>query len=297
MSSRPSHARPDGHAYLSLQNEARRSRRSTQDLLRLYALEGFLARLAASPHANQLVLKGGVLLAAYGLRRPTRDIDLQARQISNDIATVLNLARAIAMIDVMDGLVFEGESATAETIRDDDDYQGVRISLTASLATARISLHIDVNVGDPITPHPEVVVLPGLVGRSVELLGYPLSMVHAEKLVTAIDRGVTNTRWRDFADVFMLSGHHQANAVELRASMESVAGYRNVALRELSGILADWPDQAQPRWAVWLRKQHMPSDIPPQFGDVVAAVCAFADPVLMGNTRGTTWDPAQRVWR
>jgi hypothetical protein len=44
--------------------------------MRLYALEGLLARLAISRHSTQLILKGGVLLAAYATRRATRDIDL-----------------------------------------------------------------------------------------------------------------------------------------------------------------------------------------------------------------------------
>ena len=99
MTSRPTHATTDGHAYLSLQNLARQNRQNTDDLLRLYALEGFLARLATSRHAPKLVLKGGVLLAAYGLRRATRDIDLQARQIPNDTDTVLEIAREVAAVD------------------------------------------------------------------------------------------------------------------------------------------------------------------------------------------------------
>lgn len=152
MSSRPTHATTDGHVYLNLQNQARQSRRNTQDLHRLYALEGFLARLATSRHETQLVLKGGVLLAAYGLRRATRDIDLQARQVPNDTATVLEIACDIAAMDLDDGLVYHTDTATAEAIRDDDTYQGVRVTLSAALATARISLHIDVNVGDPIWP-------------------------------------------------------------------------------------------------------------------------------------------------
>jgi Nucleotidyl transferase AbiEii toxin, Type IV TA system len=67
---------PSGDAYLDLQNQARRTRRQTQELLQLYVLEGFLARLAASAMRERLVLKGGILLAAFGSRRPTRDVDL-----------------------------------------------------------------------------------------------------------------------------------------------------------------------------------------------------------------------------
>ena len=111
MNSRPTHATTDGHTYLRLQSLARDTRRNTQDLLRLYVLEGFLARLATSGHASRLVLKGGVLLAAYGLRRATRDIDLQARHVPNDIETVLEIAREVAGAHLDDGIIFETESA------------------------------------------------------------------------------------------------------------------------------------------------------------------------------------------
>jgi len=296
MNSRPTHATTDGHVYLSLQNRARQSRRNTQDLLRLYALEGFLARLATSTHETQLVLKGGVLLAAYGLRRATRDIDFQARQVPNDTATVLKIACDVAAIDLNDGLIYQTDTATAETIRDDDTYQGVRVTLSAELATARISLHIDVNVGDPIWPSPGLITIPGLLGRSIELHGYPLSMVHAEKLVTAIDRGTTSTRWRDFADVYMLSGHHATDAAELRTSIGKVAEYRSVELQPLARLLDGWADRAQPRWGVWLRKQDLPSDVPAQFTEVIAAVTSFADPILTGEIAEATWNPNGRTW-
>ncbi|MHB1433262.1 MAG: nucleotidyl transferase AbiEii/AbiGii toxin family protein [Streptosporangiaceae bacterium] len=84
---------PSGDAYLDLQNQARRSRRPTQELLQLYVLEGFLARLAASEVCGSFVLKGGVLLAAFGARRPTKDVDLAALDVANDTGTVLELVR------------------------------------------------------------------------------------------------------------------------------------------------------------------------------------------------------------
>lgn len=85
MTALPTRATVAGRAYLDLQNLARRSGRPTDELHQIYALEGFLARLAISPYADKLVLKGGVLLAAYAARRPTRDVDLQGRWISNNV--------------------------------------------------------------------------------------------------------------------------------------------------------------------------------------------------------------------
>lgn len=96
MTIRPTRATTDGRIYLDLQNLARRTSRPTDELHQLYALEGFLARLAESPHAANLVLKGGVLLAAYGTRRPTRDVDLQGRRLQNDTEHVLHIMREVA---------------------------------------------------------------------------------------------------------------------------------------------------------------------------------------------------------
>lgn len=74
------HETPANDAYLNLRAQSRRLQRPFEELLTFYVLEGFLARLAASTYADRFVLKGGVLLAAWGQRRPTRDIDLAAGQ-------------------------------------------------------------------------------------------------------------------------------------------------------------------------------------------------------------------------
>ena len=178
-SRRPTRATVEGRAYLDLQNLARRQQRPTDELHQLYALEGFLTRLSRPPHADRLVLKGGVLLAAYDARRPTRDIDVQAREIAGSRDDVLQLVCDIAAGAVDDGLVFDTDAATADVIRDDDEYSGVRVTLTATLASAQLRLHIDVNIGDPIWPAPRTVHLPRLLGGSITLTGYPLTMVYA----------------------------------------------------------------------------------------------------------------------
>jgi len=143
-SRRPTRATVEGRAYLDLQNLARTQHRPTDELHQLYALEGFLARLATSPHADKFVLKGGVLLAAYDARRPTRDVDLQGNAITGETEHVLILVREIAAIGLDDGLVFDTGTASAESIRDEDQYSGVRVSLTATLSTAKLALHVDI---------------------------------------------------------------------------------------------------------------------------------------------------------
>lgn len=91
-------------------------------------------------------------------------------------------------------------------LRDEADYTGVRVTLTAQLASARIPLHVNVNFGDPIWPEPSNAALPLLLGGTLQVRGYPDHMVLAEKIVTAVDRGSANTRWRDFVDIAAIIG-------------------------------------------------------------------------------------------
>nr|WP_275941212.1 nucleotidyl transferase AbiEii/AbiGii toxin family protein [Planosporangium flavigriseum] len=77
--------------------------------------------------------------------------------------------------------------------------------------------------------------------------GYPIPMVHAEKVVTAISRGTANTRWRDFGDIYVLSGLHTVTASDLRQAMMAVAGHRGVELWSLTVVLEGYDVLAQSR--------------------------------------------------
>ena len=295
---RPTRGTTAGAAYLDLQNQARRTHRPTQELLQLYVLEGFLARLAASDVRERLVLKGGVLLAAFDTRRATGDVDLAALQLANDTATVLELVRSVLAVPLPedDGIEFFPDTATAVTIREEDEYSGVRVRVEARLATAELPFHVDVNVGDPIWPAPTTIALPRLRGGApIELSGYPMSMVHAEKIVTAIQRGTANTRWRDFGDVWTLSRRHPIVAEELREAIDVVARHRSAELTPLADALDGYAELAQAAWAQWRRRSNS-DHLPERFADVLAAVIAFADPVLSGAAAGVIWNPNIAAW-
>lgn len=285
-----------GRAYLDVQNLARRTRRPTAELLHAYALEGFLDRLTRSPEAGGLVLKGGVLLAAFAARRPTRDIDLAARDLPGEVDDALAMVRRIAAVEADDGLVFDPEAATATSIRDEDQYAGVRVSLPCTLASARIRFHVDVNVGDPIWPAPGLVELPRVLGGTLQITGYPLTMVYAEKIVTAVARGLANTRWRDFADVYLLSRTHDADGVQLATGITRVAEHRQVTLSPLATALAGFPRLAQSRWAAWRRRQLLDGMLPEDFAEVLNAVTAFADPCLRADSDPGVWDATAQRW-
>jgi predicted nucleotidyltransferase component of viral defense system len=273
-----------GRAYLDVQNLARRSGRPTDELLHLYALEGFLARLSGSADSDRLVLKGGMLLAVWDARRPTRDIDLAGRRLLGEVDAVRDLVRTVAALQVDDGLDFDPRGVAAGMIRDEHEYAGVRVTVPGRLARAVIRFHVDVNIGDPIRPPPVPVDLPRLLGGDpVRILGYPLAMVLAEKLVTMVERAEANTRWRDFADVYQLTRDQAVPQAELREAIDTVAAFRGVRLHPLASLLGTYLRLAQDRWFAWRRKQALERALPEDFGAVLRAVAAFADPFLTEN--------------
>jgi hypothetical protein len=111
---------------------ARREGRPADELLTLYVLERFLYRLSVSAHSDVLVLKGGMLLSAFGQRRPTRDIDLLAKTTSNEPAAIATLVREIAAIEVEDGVVYETSQLTTRMIREQDLHAALRGSDAAN---------------------------------------------------------------------------------------------------------------------------------------------------------------------
>ena len=161
MTPSPSRNDPAGAAYLDLRKLARADGRPTDELIQLYALEGFLGRLAASPHNESLVLKGGVLLAAFDIRRPTRDIDFAAVTIDGDAEHIRQVVYDVLAVKQDDGLTFDIPRTAVEPIRDDELYPCVRAMIRATLATAKIRFHIDVNIGDPLWPKPRRLPSPG----------------------------------------------------------------------------------------------------------------------------------------
>ena len=296
--SRVTRGTPSGDAYLDIQNEARRSGRPTQELLQLYVLEGFLARLALSGLRDRFVLKGGVLLAAFDSRRPTKDVDLAGLDVANDTDAVLDLVRQVLAVEPQsdDGIEFVADTATAEVIREEDDYSGVRVHVEAHLASAKLPFHVDVNVGDPIWPSSTIVSVPRLRGgEPIELRGYPMHMVHAEKIVTALQRGTANTRWRDFGDIWSLSRHHAVTADDLGHAIAEVATHRNASIRRLGEVLEGYAELGQARWFGWRRRSNS-DHLPEQLGAVLVAVIDFADPVLTGVVAGKAWNVDSRAW-
>jgi hypothetical protein len=121
-------------------------------------------------------------------------------------------------------------------------------------------------------------------------------MVLAEKIVAAVQRGTANTRWRDFADLHLLSDRHDVDGEQLSAAVTTVARYRGAVLTPLRDLLADYAPTAQSRWAAWRRRQQLDDRLPEAFTELLGYVIAFADPVLTNTATTKMWTSATRHW-
>ena len=285
-----------GPQYLNLQQIAKITGRPLHELLQMHVLESFVERLSRSVHHDSFVLKGGVLLPAYLSRRPTRDVDLQSLSLSHEIDEVAYRLRDVATFALDDGTILSSDFLDVRVIRDDEVYSGLRFKVDARVATARIRFHIDISFGDPIFPRPQVIELPRLIGNSIRILGYPLEMVLAEKIVTAVQRSTFNTRWRDFVDVLVITRRHVIDGSRTIDSVNRVADFRRVRRQPLESLLSGIGATAEPRWSQWREKQRLAEFVPESFDVVVREFIHFAGPVVVGSAAGQRWSPLSREW-
>lgn len=188
-----------------IRNLSKKKSADAQILMRNYMMERFLERISLSEYKNQFILKGGMLVAAMvGLdARATMDLDATIKGTNVSVEDVEMIISQIISIPLDDGVSFRVKRISE--IMEEADYPGVRVSLETKFDGVITPLKIDISTGDVITPR-EIKYKFNLMleDRTIEVWAYNLETVLAEKLETVISRNVTNTRMRDFYDIYIL---------------------------------------------------------------------------------------------
>lgn len=186
-----------------IRNLSREKSADAQLLMRNYMMERFLERISLSEYRDKFILKGGMLVAAMvGLdARSTMDLDATVKGANVNVEDIENLISAIVSVPIDDGVKFQLKSISE--IMDEAEYPGIRVSMTTTFDGVVTPLKIDISTGDAITPR-EVRYSFKLMleNRSIDIWAYNLETVLAEKLETIITRTTTNTRMRDFYDIY-----------------------------------------------------------------------------------------------
>jgi len=155
-----------------------------QLVLTRFVLERLLYRLGRSDFRDRFILKGAMLFSLWGgtPHRVTRDIDLLGFGEST-VARLVQVFQEICLIRAeVDGVGFLSESVRGNEIREEQEYDGVRITLEARLGVARIPVQVDIGFGDAITPAAEYAEYPTTLDFPAPYLRiYPRETVVAEK--------------------------------------------------------------------------------------------------------------------
>ncbi len=203
--------------------------------LQRYAAERFLYRLGACRHRESFVLKGAMLFALWGgsMYRATRDLDLTGYG-RNEMQWLTEAIREICTTPCpTDGVTFDPGTVEAEPIRDDSDYGGFRVRLSASLDGARIRLQVDVGFGNAIVPGAQEEKYPTLLnGPPPTIRAYPREAVVAEKLHAMVVLGSATSRLKDFYDLYVLSGLFPFAGETLTQSIAATFERRRTAVSE-----------------------------------------------------------------
>ncbi len=123
-----------------------------QLIIRNYVMGRFLVRVSNSNYRNNLVLKGGTLIASIiGIdKRSTMDIDTTLVNMEMNENQISVMLKEILSVKSNDNIIFEVLSI--ETIMEDFDYPGIRVKLNAQIDRMRIPLILDFSTGDVLTP-------------------------------------------------------------------------------------------------------------------------------------------------
>jgi predicted nucleotidyltransferase component of viral defense system len=267
-----------------------------------FVAERMLFRLSVSEHANSFVLKGALLFLLWSDRpyRPTRDVDLLGYGESS-VGALENIFRDVCRVPVVeDGLVFDAVSVQGAGIREDQEYEGVRITLTARLGNARVPLQIDIGFGDAITPGVEAVEFPLLLTTptlpAAKLKAYPRETVIAEKVEAMVSLGMANSRMKDFYDLFTLAQNFPFDGTVLVRAVQNTFERRATPLPDAAPIALTVEfstDAAKTsQWRNFLKRvsSHTAG---PDLATVIDHLSRFLLPVL---TAAKTRDEFQKSW-
>lgn len=281
-----------------LQNKAKETNRLYAEVLQYYGMERFLYRFSQSDYAEQFILKGALMFTVWDVpaRRTTVDIDFLAR-FDNQVKNIEGVIRNVCKIKVpADGLVFDDKTVNGRRIKEDADYEGVRVKFFGFLEKSEIQMQIDVGFGDVIVPKPSIIDYPTILNfPAPHLQGYTFESVVAEKFEAMIKLGLLNSRMKDFYDIWLMTRQMNFEGKKLAAAIKATFENRETPLPAKAPFFAEEIyDEKSDRAAMWrafLRKKQI--KIAP---DSLAKVARAIEDFLLEPVKSITGKETIEKW-
>ncbi len=254
-----------------LQNKAKETNRPFAEVLQYYGMERFLYRFSRSKYTDSFVLKGALLFTVWQIpeRRTTLDIDFLAHY-DNQVASIEAVMRDICNVSVdPDGLVFDSKNIQGRKIKEDADYEGVRLKFLGFLERSRIPMQIDVGFGDIVYPKTKEIDYPVILNfPKPHLKGYPVESVVSEKFEAMVKLGLLNSRMKDFYDIWLMMRQFNFSGSNLTEALKVTFKHRKTDLPKAKPLFAeeiyDEKSDRQTLWKAFLIKgdiKHAPKKL------------------------------------
>lgn len=274
-----------------LYNLGGKTNRPFEELLQYYAMERFLYRLSKSKYADKIILKGALMFVVWKtpLSRATRDIDLLGR-LENKRDKLAEIVKEICKITVEeDGLTFDPKTIKSMSIKEDAEYEGVRIKFMARLGQPKIFMQIDFGFGDTIFPEPSYIDYPTMFEMpKPRLKGYPRETVVAEKFQAMVELGILNSRMKDFYDIWLLANQFNFSGSLLRKAISETFAKRHTPLTaEPLALSEEFTNNKEKsaQWNIFIRKSQL-AHAPKDLKGVIKAIKIFMIPLLNDKNGG-----------
>ena len=275
-----------------LQNKAKETSRPYSEVLQYYGMERFLYRFAQSDYAGQFILKGALMFTVWDVpaRRTTVDIDFLGR-IDNKVENIESVVCDVCKIKVpADGLVFEAKTVKGKRIKEDADYEGVRVNFFGFLEKSKIPMQIDVGFGDVITPKPSTIDYPTILNfPAPHLEGYTFESVVAEKFEAMVKLGFLNSRMKDFYDIWLMTRQMNFDGKKLAAAIKATFENRETPLPANAPLFAeeihDEKSNNEAMWKAFLRKKQI-KNAPESLAELARSIEAFLSEPVKAVTTG-----------
>ncbi len=288
-----------------LKNLAIKEGKQFDYLLNLYIVERLLYRISISEYAEKFILKGGLLLYTIleDKARVTKDIDMLARQLNNSLDNLETIFRNICSINVEDAIKFDLTTLKVERIKEDADYEGVRVKLTAFLDKTKKVLQMDIGFGDIIVPKSIQMEYPSLLEMDKPIIqAYSIESVIAEKFQAMVYLAEANSRMKDFYDIYSLSKLYNFNGAILREAIESTFIHRDTITPKIPTVFTkDFEESAEKKqqWNAFKTRIDIKSDL--DYEHAVKSIKVFLEPIyhsiLNKEDFIKSWDVNNYVWK
>jgi predicted nucleotidyltransferase component of viral defense system len=225
-----------------LLNLSREEGRVFDVVLVTYGLERLIYRLSVSDYQDRFILKGGMLVTLWisDDSRITRDADFLGTGDASE-ERLKSVFANILSLEADDGLVFDVDGLTAETIREEQEYGGIRLKTIAYLGKMRIPITVDIGFGDALTDRNYTIDYPSLLDMPLATVrAYPPATVVAEKFQAIVALGLVNNRMKDYYDLWAIHNSQRIKVKELDAAIQATFERRGTDIpREIPIGLSD----------------------------------------------------------